>query len=99
MDSGVALRHRYVGPPKATKRRWHPATAMGAWLSQARLDHELASGADPLADRKRAYRAHRLASPRMRRRIAGSIESVIEDAEHAWHGMSSEAPAQRRLVL
>jgi len=35
----------------------------------------------------------------MRRRIAAGIESVIEDAENGAHGMSSQAPTQRRLVL
>ena len=46
-----------------------------------------------------ALRDRRLTSPRTRGQIAAGIESVIEDAENGAHGMSSQAPTQRRLVL
>jgi hypothetical protein len=67
-------------------------------LSRARLDRDLARGADPDADPVRAYRAGQLTTMGMRRRIAAGIERVLEEADSARAGMSSEAPIQNRLV-
>ncbi len=35
----------------------------------------------------------------MRRRIAGSIECVMDEADGTWHGMGSAAPVKNLLVL
>jgi hypothetical protein len=99
MSAGLAFRHGHgTASPSKTKRLTSPTTALRAWWSQARLDRDLAAGADPAADSRLSVRARGLASARMRRRIAGSFRSVIEDAESTRKGMSSEAPAQDRIV-
>jgi hypothetical protein len=72
--------------------------ALRAWWRQARLDGDLADGADPATDPLRAHRARQLTKLRLRRRIASSIECVMEEADGDWHGMSSEAPVQYGFV-
>ena len=100
MDFGATLHRRHLTrSPSARERRTRPSTAVTAWWTQARLDRELADGADPATDSRRAHRARQLTRPRIRRRIAGSIECVMEEADGPWRGMSSEAPVQDRLVL
>jgi hypothetical protein len=68
------------------------------WWSTARLDRDIADGADPASDPRRAERAGGLVTMRMRTRIARSIDRVMEEADSVGLGMSSEAPAQNRFV-
>ena len=98
MSLGLAPRRIPEEQKRPAGERWSPSTSLVAWWSQAHLDFDLAAGADPAGDSRRAYRARRLTSMRMRRRIAGSIESIMEDADTARLRMSSEAPLQSRAV-
>jgi hypothetical protein len=87
--------------PIAGRRRLRPRVPLrlGTWWARARLDRELAAGADPAAEPRRAYRAQQLTEMRTRRRVASGIERVVSQAQRSWRGASSGVPLQRRAVL
>jgi hypothetical protein len=87
--------------PTAVRRQRRPRSPLGlvTWWVRARLDRELAAGADPAAEARRAYRARQLTEMRTRRRVARGIERVVSQAQRSWRGASSGVPLQRRAVL
>jgi hypothetical protein len=95
----LKLKPTVTSSPSERKQRGSAPAALLAWWSQGRLDRELAAGADPVADRRLEHRARRLTSLRVRRKIAASIECVVDEAERGWHGMSSEAPIKSGPTL
>jgi hypothetical protein len=87
--------------PTAVRRRLRPRLPLGlvTWWARAHLDRELAAGANPAAEPRRAYRAQQLTEMRTRRRVASGIERVVNQAQRSWRGASSGVPLQRRAVI
>jgi hypothetical protein len=69
-------------------------------LLRGRLDGELAAGADPCSDAALARRATQLARPRYRRRLARSLERLVEDTDTDPRSyLSSAVPVPRKQVF
>jgi hypothetical protein len=78
----VAQAHLTQAPSarsRAVRAVQHGVSRLEALLFRARLDSQLAGGADPDADPALAIRAHQLTRPRYRRRLAASVEHLVED--------------------
>jgi hypothetical protein len=69
-----------------------------AALFRGRLDAELAAGADPESDPALARRARRLTSARYRRRLAVSVERLVDEIEADPGALSSAIPVRREQV-
>jgi hypothetical protein len=66
-----------------------------ALLHRRRLDDQLAAGVDPRSDPALAVRARRLTSHRYRRRLATSVESLVEEFDaRPGSRLSSAAPVR-----
>jgi hypothetical protein len=74
-----------------------PARAR-SFLGRIRLVDELAAGADPEATPERALCAAHLVKPSHRRRLAASLEEVVDSAMEPPHGLSSSVPLARDQV-
>jgi hypothetical protein len=66
-------------------------------LVRGRLDAVLAAGGDPETDPALVRRSRRLTSARYRRRLAVSVERLVEEIE-AGAGLSSAVPVRREQV-
>src|SRR5919112_172551 len=58
-------------------RRSNLGTRLRTWRQQARLDEQLASGADPASSSELALRATQLQSAAVRDRLANSLEDLL----------------------
>jgi hypothetical protein len=77
-----------VGPaaPEAVSRRFtglarRLALTLEVFFRRLQLDEELASGLDPAGHPARAFRAAQLICPRYRRRLATSLERLVDDVD------------------
>jgi hypothetical protein len=66
--------------------------SLAARLRGAGLDRQLAVGVEPWRSPLHATRARQLTSHRNRRRLARSLERLIEEAESPRHGLTAVVP-------
>lgn len=90
-------------PARSSPPRPRSSSAPGwlrALLFRGRLDAQLAAGLDPQSDPALALRAKRLIRARNRRRLARSVEHLIEevDADRNWW-LSAAVPFLRDQVV
>jgi hypothetical protein len=78
---------------------WTGAARLRVLLLRGRLDFELGAGADPRSDPALRLRARRLVSPRYRRRLAVSLQRLVEELDDdSASYLSSAVPVQRQHV-
>jgi hypothetical protein len=87
-----------VGPVH-TKRHARRLSALRARLAAARLDLELANGADPWSSTELMCRAARVSSLVERRKLAAGLEGLVHVAAAKRPMFSVGVPVRRELVI
>jgi hypothetical protein len=75
-----------------------PALGVRVWISRRQLDEELIAGADPNSRPALALRTTQLLDPRLRRRLAATLERLIDEFDAHSPQLSAAVPFQRDQV-